>query len=151
MTALAVAVIATETPCHTSQTPDDWFAHPGSRRALTAKTACLQDCPLYFACADYALDQGIPHGVWGGLDGKDRKAVWAGRRGGRPAHFDQAIDDALRPLFDARKQLEAGGDAVAGASEDAARREGRNRRARDQVRRLRADRRQVVVAAGRVA
>jgi hypothetical protein len=73
--------------------------------------ACTE-CPLMLQCQDVALEAGIPEGIFGGLDVQDRKVIWH-RRGGRPTHFDQAIDAAVRPLLQARRDSErAAGEAA---------------------------------------
>jgi hypothetical protein len=68
--------------CHPDNLPegwsvDDWFAHSKRQydRYARAKARCFQ-CPLYQACAQYALDEGIPHGIFGGMDGAERRREW---------------------------------------------------------------------------
>lgn len=81
-----------EAPCRQEwSNPDDWFAAPRSLATASAKEACLF-CPVMRKCADYALEIGIPHGVWGGLDELERRVVWAGNR---PTQFDDEVDAAL--------------------------------------------------------
>lgn len=84
--------------------PDDWFAWPGSLRANRAKALCLE-CPLYWECQEYALTEGIPEGIWGGMDGRERERIWK-RRGGKPTGFLEGIDEAVRPLLQARRDAE---------------------------------------------
>ena len=53
-----------------------------------AREVCA-DCPVRLACARHALDNAIPHGLWGGLDPDDRAAIadhWAYLPPGTPAH-----------------------------------------------------------------
>ena len=53
-----------------------------------AREVCA-DCPVRLACARHALDNAIPHGLWGGLDPDDRAAIadhWAYDRPGLPRH-----------------------------------------------------------------
>ena len=85
--------------------PDDWFAWPGSVKAIKAKQLCLQ-CPFMAPCRDYALTEGIPEGIFGGLDKQDREAVWFAR-GGKPSGFIDAIDAAVGPMLQARRDFEA--------------------------------------------
>lgn len=44
---------------------------PGSPEERAAKIIC-GGCPVRFDCALGALERGEPHGIWGGLDRKDR-------------------------------------------------------------------------------
>lgn len=116
MTALAERPVFDTLPCRQpGNDPDWWFAyaardnarhHVSRNRALKAKSLCL-DCPLYWQCQEYALNEGVPEGIWGGLDGRDRDRIWAGRSGGRPTAFHDAIDAAVRPLLQARRDEES--------------------------------------------
>lgn len=81
-------------PCVESNTPDNWFAPAGTMRAFAAKGACFQRCPRLNACADYALSRGIPYGIWGGMDEKERQRIWDAE-GGRPTDFTDEIDAAI--------------------------------------------------------
>jgi len=73
--------------------PDLWFSANGSDESRLAKKTCL-DCPLYFRCSEYALDEGIPEGIWGGMDPRERREAWK-KRGGKPTKFLDDIDAAL--------------------------------------------------------
>lgn len=64
------------------------------------------DCPFFWECQEYALEEGIPYGVWGGLDEKQREHIWQGRKGGKPNKFLNDIDEALRPLLQDRRDRE---------------------------------------------
>jgi hypothetical protein len=87
--------MAIETPCsRPGANADDWFAPVGSTRELNARRLCL-DCPLYWACQEYAIDTGIPHGTFGGIDELTRKRIWAQRPGGKPTTFLDDIDAAV--------------------------------------------------------
>ena len=89
-------------PCEAQ--PDLWFSESfeGKRQA---KTICTQQCPIALACQDYALREGIPCGVFGGLDGRDRLRIWHGWIGGRPSNFQKDIERAVshRASLDERK------------------------------------------------
>ncbi len=50
--------------------PDDFFPGTGDR-ATQAKALCAS-CPVRQTCLDYALAEGIGHGVWGGLNETER-------------------------------------------------------------------------------
>ncbi len=54
--------------------PDLFF--PGEDQAAMneAKRICAA-CPVKQPCLDYALDNIIKHGVWGGLSEKQRRAI----------------------------------------------------------------------------
>lgn len=80
-------------PCVESDTPDNWFAPPGTMRAFGAKGACFQRCPVLNQCAEYAISNGIPYGVWGGIDERERQRIWD-REGGKPTTFTDEIDAA---------------------------------------------------------
>jgi len=62
------------------------FFHPenerGPRRAAresAAKAVCA-DCPVMEQCAEYALRNRVPYGIWGGLSETDRDRIIAERR-----------------------------------------------------------------------
>ena len=74
-----------------------WFADEGTPEASEAKRLCMQECPLYWPCQTYALEQGIPDGVWGGLDGRDRRRLWLAGRG-MPQTFTEDIQRAFNGL-----------------------------------------------------
>ena len=91
------------TPCRAEgANPDDWFAWPGSDTANAAKALCMH-CPIYHQCAEYALTVGIPEGIFGGLDERERGRIWK-RRGGKPSQFQDDLDAALKGagIWDAR-------------------------------------------------
>jgi len=50
--------------------PELWFPLP-SDPAVKAKEICA-GCPVAVQCLEYALDTQQKHGVWGGLDQKQR-------------------------------------------------------------------------------
>ncbi|MFD5246798.1 WhiB family transcriptional regulator [Amycolatopsis sp. NPDC058340] len=45
---------------------------PGARQAARAKAVCVR-CPVVSACLAYAVDNGLAHGVFGGLTGSERR------------------------------------------------------------------------------
>lgn len=63
-------------PCHSA--PDIYFVDDDNPSHLVlqkyAKSLCT-DCPVLNLCADYALTNGEAHGVWGGMDSRDRNAI----------------------------------------------------------------------------
>jgi hypothetical protein len=92
------------------QSPDvdvnDWFAAPNSAREVTARKRCM-DCPIYFACQEYALEAGVPNGTWGGMDERTRERIWkTDFPTGKPQHFNEEMDAALLPLLQERRDFE---------------------------------------------
>jgi WhiB family redox-sensing transcriptional regulator len=69
--------------CHDTD-PNVFFPAPGSGRNANAEVAqakaICKDCPVRITCLEYALDNHIDHGVWGGISERGRKALRAGRR-----------------------------------------------------------------------
>ncbi|MEU9689238.1 WhiB family transcriptional regulator [Amycolatopsis japonica] len=47
---------------------------PGARQAARAKAVCAR-CPVVSACLAYAVDNGLAHGVFGGLTGSERRQL----------------------------------------------------------------------------
>ncbi|WP_340684013.1 WhiB family transcriptional regulator [Amycolatopsis coloradensis] len=47
---------------------------PGARQAARAKAVCAR-CPVISACLAYAVENGLAHGVFGGLTGSERRQV----------------------------------------------------------------------------
>ena len=44
-------------------------------REAHAKAIC-GECPVLMACRDHALSAHEPHGIWGGLNEQERRAIW---------------------------------------------------------------------------
>ena len=53
--------------------PDMWFPSPGES-AKEAKRICAA-CNVREECLQYALDNSIKHGIWGGVSEKDRRPM----------------------------------------------------------------------------
>ena len=51
--------------------PEMWFPHE-SAPAKPAKDICNDQCPVRVECLQFALDQRIGHGIWGGLGTTER-------------------------------------------------------------------------------
>ncbi|MCI3153201.1 WhiB family transcriptional regulator [Streptomyces sp. GB4-14] len=68
-------------PCRLD--PDTWFSD-NSRERDAAVRLC-RTCPLQQACAEQAIAEREPHGVWGGTTTADRRAFWTGE----PHRFDE--------------------------------------------------------------
>ncbi|WP_410648837.1 WhiB family transcriptional regulator [Amycolatopsis sp. cmx-4-54] len=47
---------------------------PGARQVARAKAVCAR-CPVISTCLAYALENGLAHGVFGGLTGSERSHV----------------------------------------------------------------------------
>jgi WhiB family redox-sensing transcriptional regulator len=45
-----------------------------------ARKICSNDCPVAAKCLEYALDQRIEHGVWGGCSERERRRILKRRR-----------------------------------------------------------------------
>lgn len=60
----------------TGKTYDPEIFHPSGRGSSggPAKKIC-KGCPVIEACLQHALDNDEKHGIWGGLDGRQRKAL----------------------------------------------------------------------------
>lgn len=73
------------TPCQTHPDPDLWFAplwlgrNAPNPRIAAAKALCMT-CPVVAACGSHAIAAREPHGVWGGLDERDRERIRRARR-----------------------------------------------------------------------
>ena len=70
-----------ELPCRTVD-PDTFFpvgtTGPALVQAEEAKALCRL-CPIRQQCLDWALDEGVEFGVWGGMTEQERR--WTRRRG----------------------------------------------------------------------
>jgi len=53
--------------------PEVFFPEKGG--AYLAAYRICQDCPVQRECLDYAIDNNIYEGIWGGLSDKARRAV----------------------------------------------------------------------------
>lgn len=94
---------------------DDWYPEKG-QNADAVKAVC-RGCPVRLACANHAIVNGEPFGVWGGLSERDRRlfngrpvtievlAAWDARKGGPdrtlPDDTLVAVPDTLCALDDA--------------------------------------------------
>ena len=59
--------------------PELWFPGEGDN-PRDAKRICAR-CPVRDACLEYALAHDERFGVWGGLSGRERRALSRGRTG----------------------------------------------------------------------
>ncbi|RZQ60536.1 WhiB family transcriptional regulator [Amycolatopsis suaedae] len=57
---------------------------PGARQVAQAKSICA-GCPVRAQCLDYALDNGLDHGVFGGTTQRERRVLQRRARQDRPA------------------------------------------------------------------
>jgi WhiB family redox-sensing transcriptional regulator len=58
--------------------PDIFFPSDGMG-VLVAQRICAE-CPVAEACLEYALDNHIDHGVWGGCSERERRRILRRRR-----------------------------------------------------------------------
>lgn len=49
---------------------------PGARETARAKAVCAR-CPVRAKCLDYAFENGLDHGIFGGLTERERRRVHA--------------------------------------------------------------------------
>jgi WhiB family transcriptional regulator, redox-sensing transcriptional regulator len=56
----------------------------GARQADQAKEVCAR-CPVQTRCLEYALDNGLDHGIFGGTTETERRKLRHRRRSDRPA------------------------------------------------------------------
>ena len=60
--------------------PELWFPeHGSSEEAREAKRICAE-CPVKAECQEYALENRIDHGVWGGCSERERRRILRRRR-----------------------------------------------------------------------
>lgn len=57
-----------------------WFPAQGERHLISVAKRYCADCPVRQSCLDYALDNSIAHGVWGGRSPSERKRVVKSRQ-----------------------------------------------------------------------
>lgn len=63
--------------CAASASPDDWFpdaGRPSARAVRNVESTCAA-CPVRSECLAYAVDNGIRHGIWGGLSEEERRGI----------------------------------------------------------------------------
>lgn len=60
--------------------PDEFFPADGTGVEI-AQRVCAA-CPVVIECLDYALDNRIEHGVWGGASERERRRILRHRREG---------------------------------------------------------------------
>lgn len=58
--------------------PDVFFPRNGVG-VLTTQKIC-EDCPVAVDCLEYALDNHVDHGVWGGKSERERRRIARSRR-----------------------------------------------------------------------
>ncbi|WP_037304411.1 WhiB family transcriptional regulator [Amycolatopsis orientalis] len=72
---MRMAGALTEAACR-GEDPELFFpvteTGPGARQVARAKAVCAR-CPVTSACLAFALDNGLAHGVFGGLTSSERR------------------------------------------------------------------------------
>lgn len=89
-------------PLCSENDPELWFADERSGTTAHAKRIC-EECELLLSCRQYALDVGVPEGVWGGWDAEQRHAYWR-THGGRPNGFRRDLELAIGTLRSAEQR-----------------------------------------------
>ena len=54
--------------------------HDGRARRVDRARKICRDCPVKGTCLEYALEQRIDHGVWGGCSERERRRILKRRR-----------------------------------------------------------------------
>jgi WhiB family redox-sensing transcriptional regulator len=52
-----------------------WFAERGDVVSVRVAKRVCAGCPVRADCLDYALDNGIVEGIWGGRSGRERRQL----------------------------------------------------------------------------
>jgi hypothetical protein len=84
--------------------PDIFFA-PRETSGYDLAMALCAACPVQQACRDYARDEGVTHGIWGGESKAERERYWV-RNGGRPQLFKLSIKEHAGAVLQERRDLE---------------------------------------------
>lgn len=63
--------------CRSGPGPDPFF--PGRGESHEEAQAFCTGCEVRSECLEYALDNGVDHGVWGGTSGTERRRIWRAR------------------------------------------------------------------------
>lgn len=69
--------------CVTSTQPDTWHPGQGKTTEVRAALAVCATCPVIDPCREYALDNDLRDGVWGGTTANQRRK-WRELKGARP-------------------------------------------------------------------
>ncbi|MGI5252792.1 WhiB family transcriptional regulator [Actinacidiphila glaucinigra] len=86
--------------CRGHEDPDLWFPNPTDYARQRAAIVICRTCPVQAACDQWADDNRIPDGIWGGRSVEDRRnARRRARRAARYARQQQAA--ANTPEHDA--------------------------------------------------
>jgi WhiB family redox-sensing transcriptional regulator len=64
--------------CRSDPGPDPFF--PGRGQSHEEAQACCTGCEVRSECLEYALDNGINHGVWGGTSEAERQRIRRARK-----------------------------------------------------------------------
>jgi hypothetical protein len=75
--------------------PDMWFAGEEHPDTVEAVRIC-HDCPVRFDCLEFALDERMIEGVWGGYTERQRQRVARGQLPGRVGR-DRQAEQVLAP------------------------------------------------------
>ena len=100
--------------CRVHPEPDLW--HPASTRGRAhqwqvaeAKQVCWSQCAVREQCLQYALDQRLDEGVWGGLSEQERRRLHRRRVQVYDRRFVSAVDYILEHRLEEFRELEGRG------------------------------------------
>ena len=96
---------ASEQLCATAGISPDIFFAPRETAGYDLAMALCAACPMQQQCRDYARDEGVTHGIWGGESKAARERWWVGH-GGKPDLFKLSIGEAAGALLQERRDLE---------------------------------------------
>lgn len=61
--------------CAGDDRAEAWFAHPTDTEGVAYALAVCERCPVRRTCAEYALENRIADGLWGGLTETQRQSI----------------------------------------------------------------------------
>jgi WhiB family transcriptional regulator, redox-sensing transcriptional regulator len=55
--------------------PDSWFPNAMNARAIAAQVRICRSCPVMTTCLNWAIDNGLDYGIFGGMVPKERRRI----------------------------------------------------------------------------
>ena len=71
--------------CRTIDPPEVSRFFPTSGGSVAAAREYCERCPVRVECGDYAIENRVHHGVWGGMSERDRRRVRVQKAAARAA------------------------------------------------------------------